>query len=120
MAEVPVWAIPRLTTGTVATPAANTAATVTIAASQAGRRVIRAVVWSYSATPTGGRLTITDGGTTILDIDITVGGPGPVPLEYVAGVNAAVVVTLAAGGGSVVGKLSVIHYLGTGTRWERS
>lgn len=88
-------------------PNANTAAVVTLAATAGWAWIVERIVWSYSATPTGGRLTIVETETTVLDIDITSGGPGPFEVgeEYSAG--AAVVITLAAGSGSVVGKLNV-------------
>lgn len=70
------------------------------------------LVWSYSHVPTGGRLTVTIGGTTYLDIDITSAGPGPLRFDlplynpaFTKGED--VVISLAAGGGSCVGKLSV-------------
>jgi hypothetical protein len=117
---VPINVIPRLVTLTTHAPAANTAAVVTLAASANKRHVIRFLVWSYSAAPTNGRLTITDGGVTKADLDITTSGPGPLILDSVFGVNSAVVVTLAAGSGVVVGKLTVGSYLGSGTAFEQS
>lgn len=92
-------------------PAANTDAVVTIAAAAGERWVLDRIDWSYDGTPTG-RLTIAFGGTTILDIDIIAGGPGN--LEFLGGLNnetknEACVITLAAGGLGVTGKLFV-HY----------
>jgi hypothetical protein len=85
----------------------NAAAVVTLAAPTRGRKAVAYVVWSYSAAPTGGRLTMASGADTFFDIDITAAGPGalkPVPLP---GEDAtSIVVTLAAGGGGVVGKLN--------------
>lgn len=100
-----------LATTNVHVPAGNTAAVVTYSAPGAGIcHVINGVAWSYSAAPTGGRLTITDDGNTVLDIDITAAGPGSLcfahPLKGTA--NKAVVVTLAAGGGVIVGKVNVL------------
>lgn len=91
-------------------PAAATAAVVTLAAIEFKRRVVARIVWSYSAAPTGGKLTITGEGTTF-EFDITAAGPGSLPLCYVGAENTAVVVTLASGGGTVVGKLNVEHYI---------
>lgn len=99
-----------------AQPAANTAATVTLAAvansaGGEGRRwSIGGIAWSYDATPSGGSISITNGGTKAFDLDITSAGPGSItfgePLK--ADPNAAVVVTLAAGGAGVTGKLVVL------------
>lgn len=88
-------------------PASNTAAVVTLTAQAERRHVIQGVAWSYSAIPTGGRLSFSDGGTTDWDVDITAAGPGGFSLPFIGGVNAEVVVTLAAGGGSVTGKLNL-------------
>lgn len=77
--------------------------------------VISGVAWSYSAAPTGGRLTIEDGaGVVVLDLDITTAGPDSV--QFVppkrGTMNTALIVTLAAPGGAVVGKLNILgHWL---------
>jgi hypothetical protein len=90
------------------TPASNTAAVVTLAAVDAfTRHLIHRVAWSYNGDPTGGRLTISDGGTTFFDVDITKSGPGSLHFSTPCGFNSAVVVTLAAGGGGITGKLYV-------------
>jgi hypothetical protein len=92
--------------------ATHAAATVTYAADTTGRsHVAYKIHWSYSADPTGGRLTVTDGATVIHDQDVTKGGPGFVefsrPLAGTA--NTAMTVTLADGGAAVVGKVKVEH-----------
>ena len=74
--------------------------------------MIDTLEWSYDAAPTGGRLTAVYGSTTLLDVNITTGGPGQ--MQWPSGLtnntkNEALVVTLASGAGTVVGKLSV-HY----------
>lgn len=97
---------PAANTGTAG---ANTAVTITKAAAGAGiSNVISEVIWSYNAAPAGSIL-ITDGGTTVIQFDITAAGPGFVqfdpPLRMAA--NSALVVTLGAGGASVVGKLNI-------------
>jgi hypothetical protein len=92
-------------------PAANTAAVVTLAAPGAGRQHrVWNIYWSYDVNPTAGGLTITDGGDTVFSIAITKSGPGYVryPQAGEGGPNAAVVVTLAAGGAGVTGKVNVL------------
>ena len=95
----------------ISTP--NAAATVTIAAATHPRRpmTLLGVTWSYSGTPTGGRVStvgLESGGE--VDIDITTGGPGQLAFRPLRA-NAGLVVTLAAGGSGVVGKLSVAYEL---------
>lgn len=93
-------------------PAAATAAVVTIAADSEQAWCLRRISASYSAAPTAGRLTVVAGSTTLLDIDITAAGPFVLDLDQENVLtnntkNEAVVVTLASGGGTVVGKLNV-------------
>lgn len=90
---------------------AATNAVVTLAATANNFWVISTgVIWSYSAAPTGGRLTVAVNGAVVVDIDITAAGPGFLPLPEIRtpGVNQQVVVTLYSGGGSVVGKVSLV------------
>jgi len=94
-------------------PTGNTAAVITIAAVADQRIIIDSIQWSYSGAPTGGRLSITDGGVTIFDIDITAAGPGGFGLTLPASgglkspaAGSAIVITLAAGGAGVTGKLN--------------
>lgn len=91
---------------------ANAAGVITIAADAAARFVLHYLNVSYSAVPTGGRITVTDGGTTIVDLDITVAGPVVVSLGGAggaqgAGKNRALVATIAAGGAAIVGKIAL-------------
>jgi hypothetical protein len=93
-----------------ATAAANTAVTVTLAAVAGESHRLTYLAYSYSASPTGGQITITDGGTTIFDLDVTSSWevfeslpPGGIKCST----NSAVVLTLAAGGAGIVGKLNV-------------
>lgn len=86
-------------------PGSNAAAIITLAAVAGQRNIVEAIQWSYSAAPTNGRLTVVDGVTTVLDIDITAAGPGGFGLTIPGSVNSAVVITLAAGG-SLIGKLN--------------
>lgn len=97
--------------GNMNAPAANTAAVVTKSAGGAGvRNVIGGIYWSYVGdTPSGGSLSVTDDGINVFSEGISAEGPGffnfiP-PMQF--GDNTDVVVTLAAGGASVVGRLNL-------------
>lgn len=97
-------------------PAANTAAVITLVAVPEQRQKLRFVAWSYSAAPTGGALTITglEGGAT-WEVAITAAGPGAMIMPQLTGrVNTDVVITLATGGGTVVGRLNVSSEKGYG------
>lgn len=90
--------------------AANTVAPVNLPAPGAGLHwVIGSVEWGYSGAPTGGQLTITDGGAEVFRVYITAGGPGTLqwsPAKRFTD-NAAVVVSLSAGGAGVSGVVNV-------------
>lgn len=100
-------------------PPAATNAVVTLTAVPQNIYVIRSIHCSYSAAPTGGRLTVVAGSTTLFDVDITAAGPttflfdADCPLyQNVIGstyenTGEDVVVTLYSGAGAVVGKLNV-------------
>ena len=96
------------------TPAANTAAVVTYGAAAGVRHAITGMAWSYSGgIPVGGRLTIADAGVVVFDFDITDDGPGAIEFprpKMNAAVNTALVVTLAAGGAGVTGKLNILNH----------
>ena len=96
-------------TPSVNEPAVNVAAVITLAAEAGRRNVVRYLAWSYSAAPTGGRLTVTDGGANRLVIDITAAGHGSLAITngFQGAVNSAIVVTLAAAGAAVTGKLAL-------------
>lgn len=98
--------------GNVAAPAANTAAVLRYNADGPGRmHVLSGVAWSYDGDPTGGRLKIEDGaGNTVFDESITKGGPGEFFFDppFQGSPNTDLVITLAAGGGTVVGKVNAI------------
>jgi hypothetical protein len=101
------------TNADVNAPAANTAAVVTYGGIAGLRNVITGVAWSYyGGVPTGGNLTITDSGATIFNIDIAEEGPGffefPVPKS--TAVFGILVITLAAGGAGITGKLSILNH----------
>jgi hypothetical protein len=93
-----------------ATSDANDTAVITLAAATDTIHALDSLQWSYSAAPTGGKLTIAIGGSTVWEVDITAAGAGP-NIIFPKGVyqttgNEAMVLTLAAGGGAIVGKLN--------------
>ena len=96
-------------------PAVNTAAVVTYAAVAGKKHVISGIAWSYAgADPVGGNLKVEDvSGTTVFTMDITSEGAGfmvfPQP-KASAAVNTAMIITLAAGGASVSGKVSIVNH----------
>ena len=101
-------------------PAANTAAVITYAAVSGKRHAISGIAYSYSAAPTGGNLKIEDvAGTTIFSLDITAAGPGdPIYFDPAKGnalPNTALIITLAAGGVGISGKVNVLGHWLTGS-----
>lgn len=90
--------------------AGGAAAVITVAKAVETRIILSRVVWSYSAVPTGGKVTITGSGTSF-EFDITAAGPGSLPLLYVCSINVDCVITLAGGGGAIVGKVNVEYSL---------
>lgn len=87
-------------------PAADTAAVITVAGVADKQHFIHGVQWSYSTSPTGGSLAITVNAVTVFKVDITGGGPGGYSFAIPGGTNQAVVITLATGTGSCVGKIN--------------
>ncbi len=87
---------------------AGAAVSLTYAAVPGKRHVITGVHCGYDAAPTGGLLTIEDvSGTIIYRIPITAAGAAPINFPEpitTAAVNTALIITLAAGGGAVLGK----------------
>lgn len=92
----------------VVTSAGGAAGVITVLAVQDKRHTLHKLVWSYNTTPTGGRITVT-GGLNALDLDVSNAGPGSLSINYVCTVNTNMVVTIASGGGAVVGKLYIEH-----------
>lgn len=88
-------------------PAANTAAVVTVAAVSGKTTAVHGVQWSYSTSPTGGKLTITSNSVSLWEVDITAGGPGGFNFCLPGTPSQNVVITLASGTGACVGKLNV-------------
>lgn len=101
--------------GDIHVPAANVAAVVTYPAAAGLSHAITGMAWSYfGGVPVAGRLTVTDAGVTVFDVDIADEGVGfvvfPVP-KVSALPNTAMVVTLAAAGvAGVTGKLSILGH----------
>lgn len=94
-------------------PAVNTAAIVTYALVAGQQHYITGVAWSYyGGIPTGGNLTITDGGAVVFNVDVNEEGPGffTFPRPKSAGVGNAMVITLTAGGAAVTGKVSILNH----------
>lgn len=88
--------------------ASGTACVVTLSALTREYRVVDWISYSYSASPTNGKLTVTIAGVTKYEIDITAAGPDHVDLSHApiyGEKNEAVVVTLA--DGTVNQKLTV-------------
>jgi hypothetical protein len=91
-------------------PAANTPAVVTYAGLPGRRHFLSGFTWSYSSAPVGGNVQIEDGtGSVVFSLDITTAGAGFIPFAPPKGgtPGAAMVITLAAGGAGVQGKLSI-------------
>lgn len=100
-------------TDEVNVPAANTAAVLTFtAAGENMANVLSGLAYSYSAAPTGGRLTIADGSETVLDLDITAAGENTIEFKppRKGRANRAMTVTLAAGGAGITGKLNTLGH----------
>jgi hypothetical protein len=101
-------------TGDVHAPSSNAAAVVTYAAAGAGvAHAISGMAWSYDLDPTGGSLKIEDGaGSTVFHVAVTSKGPGffvfPQPKKGSA--NTALIITLAAGGSGVTGKVNALNH----------
>lgn len=94
-------------------PNDDTAATVTIPAYNSfdSAREISSIQFSYDDTPTGGLLTVeSPSGTVIWRHHITAAGIGPIdfPTPLPGAEGQAMIVTLAAGGSGIAGKLTVI------------
>jgi len=95
---------------TTGTAAVGQPVVITVAGSSTVRRVIDALIWSYSGVPTGGRLTVTDAAAQVFDMDLSLAGKDAVRFErglQSAGFSKDFVVTLAGGGVAAIGKLNV-------------
>lgn len=95
-----------------ATASSNTAVVITYTAIDGLHHAIQSLVVSYDGAPTGGSVKIEDGaGTTVFQVAITASGPTiiPFPRPLMGSQNKALVVTLAAGGSGVTGRVNVQH-----------
>lgn len=94
-------------------PAANTAAVYTMTANSKRKNTIEGVIFSYSGNPTGGRLSIqAPSGTVIFETDVIAGGEHRLdfPSNCIqTNTNQALIITLAAGGAGITGKLNIIN-----------
>ena len=89
-------------------PAAATAAVATLANGKNYRIDGLMAWWSYDTTPTGGKLTIKRGTTTLLELTIPAAGAGSTSLEGLqTAKDETLSATLASGAGTVVGKVGI-------------
>ncbi len=104
----------RASTADVHAPTGNTTAILTYAAVAGYAHVLGdGIAWSYDGTPTAGNLKIEDGaGNVVFSMDITAAGAGFVPLDPYKEmtVNRDCIVTLAAGGSGISGKVSALAH----------
>ena len=93
------------TIAAAATGGDNAPVSVTLQGGPNTKLALSKIAWSYSGTPTGGRISMT-GPTVLPDLDVTAGGPGGLQFgAVVAPAGTPIVITLAAGGVGVIGKL---------------
>lgn len=106
-----------VSTGDVATPGTNLPAVVTYAAGGSGiKHCIGVVAWSYDGLPTNGGLKIEDGsGNVVFQLDVIASGAGLINFQppKKGAANTALVITLAAGGSGIKGKVSATHWTET-------
>lgn len=100
---------------TVLTASGSNADAVITLPAIAGRayQITGGIAWSYSGAGTlsGGNLTIKDGSTTVFDLDISAKGQDVAPAVLTTTPGNALVVTLAAGGSNVTGKVNLLGVL---------
>lgn len=100
-------------TADVHVPSSNTAAVITYTAVTGRTHALGGIEWSYDGTPTAGNLKIESGGSTIFSADVTTGGPGFIPFDppLLGTISQNLVITLAAGGSGISGKVNAAHWL---------
>lgn len=89
-------------------PAAATAAVITVAAVTDRRHIVHAILASYSATPTGGRLTVKSASTVLVDLDLAIAELVEINNPIVAEYGEELEIRLYSGAGTVVGKLNAL------------
>lgn len=101
--------IPEDWTWAAHSPAADTAAVVTLPAVTGGYNLVACVIWGYDGAPVGGGSLIITDGTSTITVPIATPGPGKLELArpFAAVITTAITVTLAAGGTGVTGNLNV-------------
>jgi hypothetical protein len=89
----------------------NTNVVVTIPGVSGFQNYIHHIQWSYDGTPIGGMITIQDGvgGTILWQQAITASGPGGQDPDELGTAGVDTVVTLAAGGSGVTGRLASVR-----------
>lgn len=99
-------------TGDVHAPSANTAAVVTYTGVSGQSHGITGISWSYDDDPTGGNLKVQVGSDVVFTTDITTKGAGVIYFtpNKTGAEGEDLVITLAAGGPAVVGKVSVLGH----------
>lgn len=96
-------------TNNTATASANTAVTITYSAGGSGNyHVIDGILASLSNDPASAvSLTVTDGGSTVMQVNLTRGGAAPIDYPIKGSANSAMVITLAAAGSGIIGMLNI-------------
>ncbi len=94
-------------------PSSNTAAVLTLTKIDTGfgKQEILGVSWSYDGAPTAGNLKVeSPAGTVLQSWDITAAGPGfIITPDLHGGDGADMIITLAAGGSGVTGKVNCVQ-----------
>jgi hypothetical protein len=97
--------------GKIGVEAVGDPVVITLAAAGVGlSHILHQVAWSYAVDPvTSGNLKITDDGTTVLDLDITLDGLGRLPFApALRGTSDTAMVITLAGASGAIGKLHII------------
>lgn len=108
-----VFSSKQASTSDVAIGATNTDAVITYTASANRAHVISGLAWSYAGETITGNLQIEDGsGNVVFSMDVTAAGAGFItfPEAKKGSTGRAMIITLAAGGSGVDGKLNVLNH----------
>jgi len=103
--------IPVSTTALIHAPAANTAAAITITGVAGKTLILTRVICSYDGDPTGGNLTVKNKTAVVFNADIVASGVYEFSIVRKCTQAENLVVTLAAGGTGVSGKLNIEYIL---------